>query len=357
MAKVLVVDDEAGYRDYIRRSLSLAGHEVHGAESGVEAVAVGSRLRPDVLIADWMLRGQMHGLHVSRVIRAVHPATATILITGFPTPELRRQADEAQVAEFIQKPFGLDDIEAAVERVLSRPATSTASPLAVMEVDHGGGILYANPRAREMFARTRAGSRAASLADLFGEDRVPDLDAAASGWHAASPRARGRISWHVRAQPRCREQSRLVVLMLPEDPHHPNQQLIEMLLGVDEPRKSRWPYAGPLLVIEPTELYRRFIASALEAAGTSCYAVSGCAEARRLLDSDSEIRFVLLGRPAGEPDIAELVDWTARNRPQVRIIANSENAADAAGYAADGIHDFLLKPWRVSELIRIVAGP
>ncbi len=356
MAKVLVVDDEQGYRDYIRRSLSLAGHEVYGVESGAEAVAVGSRLRPDVLIADWMLRGQMHGLHVSRVIRAVHPSTATILITGFPTPELRHQADEAQVAEFIEKPFGLNDIEAAVERVLQHPPQAPAAPLAVIEVDHHGTVVYANPRAREMFARTRAGREASSLADLFGPEDAPDLDAAASGWHVASPRARGRINWHVRAQARREGQTRLVVLMLPEDPHHPNQQLVEMLLGVDEPRKTRWPHAGRLLVVEPAELYRRFIASALEAAGASCYAVADCDEARKLLRSDPGIRFALLGHPPGDPGMAPLVEWIARNCPHVRIIANSENAADAAGYAAAGIRDFLLKPWRVSELIRTAAG-
>ena len=44
--KVLVVDDEEGFRDYIGRSLALEGYTVKTAGGGREAIDIGLRFRP-----------------------------------------------------------------------------------------------------------------------------------------------------------------------------------------------------------------------------------------------------------------------------------------------------------------------
>jgi DNA-binding response OmpR family regulator len=55
MLKVLIVDDEPSYREYLERYLSRSGYEVRSASGAAEAVAIARELRPDVVLADWML--------------------------------------------------------------------------------------------------------------------------------------------------------------------------------------------------------------------------------------------------------------------------------------------------------------
>ena len=65
MPKVLIVDDERSYRDYLGRFLAREGHEVQLAATGREAIDGGCRFRPDVLVVDWMLKDHVHGLQVT----------------------------------------------------------------------------------------------------------------------------------------------------------------------------------------------------------------------------------------------------------------------------------------------------
>lgn len=37
-----------------------------------------------------------------------------LLMTGFPSSEIRKEADRAQVFRFLEKPFGLDEVSAAI---------------------------------------------------------------------------------------------------------------------------------------------------------------------------------------------------------------------------------------------------
>ena len=114
MSKILVVDDEAGYCEELTLSLAHAGHEVETAMSGRQAIDLGARYRPDVLVADWMLRNSIHGLHVSQVLRTIRPEAQTILITGFASQHLKAEAKRFRVYDFIEKPFSLDRLHTAV---------------------------------------------------------------------------------------------------------------------------------------------------------------------------------------------------------------------------------------------------
>ena len=80
MATVLVVEDEDLLRETLSRYLGYEGHDVIAAASGYEAMEAGFDAEPDVLIADWMLKDHIHGLHVSEVFRALNPELSTILI-------------------------------------------------------------------------------------------------------------------------------------------------------------------------------------------------------------------------------------------------------------------------------------
>jgi DNA-binding NtrC family response regulator len=119
MTKVLVVDDEPQYGVILKDCLAREGHEVKTAANPQDAMSCGEKWKPDVLIADWMLRGQIDGLHVANTMRAIYPALQTILITGYPSPELRARAKASRVFSFIEKPFSLAEVAGEVRRAAS----------------------------------------------------------------------------------------------------------------------------------------------------------------------------------------------------------------------------------------------
>jgi DNA-binding response OmpR family regulator len=119
--RVLVVDDEPSYREYLDRFLTREGYDVRTAASGQEALVLGKEFRPRVILADWMLKDHIHGLEVAETLREGTPELRILMMTGFPSSEIRKEAARANVFRFLEKPFGLKEVARAV-----RDATATA---------------------------------------------------------------------------------------------------------------------------------------------------------------------------------------------------------------------------------------
>ena len=138
MATVLIVEDEDSLRETLSRYLVHEGHDVIAAASGYEALEAGFDSNPDLLIADWMLKNHIHGLHVSEVFRALHPSLNTILITGFPSRDLLEESDRCGVSRLLEKPFDLRDLHDAVDLALgdARDGDAIGPPIAAIAVDH-----------------------------------------------------------------------------------------------------------------------------------------------------------------------------------------------------------------------------
>lgn len=119
-ARVLIVDDEPTYREYLERFLSRDGLEVRTAETGAEAIAVAKNFAPDILLADWMLRCEMHGIQVGEALREQSPAVRILLMTGFPTADLEAEAARVGIDGFLEKPFALEDLSSAIRAALAR---------------------------------------------------------------------------------------------------------------------------------------------------------------------------------------------------------------------------------------------
>ncbi|MBI2970532.1 MAG: response regulator, partial [Gammaproteobacteria bacterium] len=58
MARILVVDDYADFREVVRLLLERQGHEVLEAEDGIEAVQVCRNSHPDLVILDIFMPGK-----------------------------------------------------------------------------------------------------------------------------------------------------------------------------------------------------------------------------------------------------------------------------------------------------------
>ena len=118
MTRIFIVDDEPSYRDSLELILSYEDYEVRTAADGVTALEAAVVFLPHILIVDWMLRGQMNGLGVAKTLLQSNPDLRTIVITGYATPQLVAQIERIKGAEMLAKPFGVDEILAAVESIV-----------------------------------------------------------------------------------------------------------------------------------------------------------------------------------------------------------------------------------------------
>lgn len=120
--RVLVVDDEEVVRTLIGRILDAAGHQATQAASAEAAIlaAQSSAAKFDLILTDVVL-GAADGLAVLETLRSAHPQAAVVVMSGYsPTPD-RVAALSRQGAEFLPKPFGAQQLMAALER--ARPAS------------------------------------------------------------------------------------------------------------------------------------------------------------------------------------------------------------------------------------------
>jgi DNA-binding NtrC family response regulator len=112
--KILIVDDESPYRIFLRKLFERHGCQVETSASGLVSLEIARADAPDVLIVDWMLRNSMDGLQVASEMRKQIPGLRTVLITGYPSPDLEQQAAKHPRTTYLAKPFEADEIVAAV---------------------------------------------------------------------------------------------------------------------------------------------------------------------------------------------------------------------------------------------------
>ncbi len=119
-ARIIVADDHYVVRAGLRLTLaSQPDLEVVGeAESGLQAVELCRRLRPDLVLMDVSMP-EMDGLEATRAIKAELPATSILIITAHEDPDYLLGAIEAGAAGYVLKDTPKAQLLGAVRRVLS----------------------------------------------------------------------------------------------------------------------------------------------------------------------------------------------------------------------------------------------
>ncbi len=123
-ATILVVDDEQGIRDLLSYELGERGYEVVTAADGAEALDKIKGRRFHVAISDIKMP-KMDGMELLSAVKRVDPELEVIMATGFATIDTAVLAMKNGAYDFVQKPFQLDEMFAAVERALERKEFKT----------------------------------------------------------------------------------------------------------------------------------------------------------------------------------------------------------------------------------------
>jgi two-component system, cell cycle sensor histidine kinase and response regulator CckA len=116
---VLVVDDEAGYRELERRILERGGYRVIEASGGLDACRVlEGRDAPDLLIADLDMP-DLRGEEMVRRIHTIRPELKVLYVTANIDRLLDAQSIAWEGEAFLDKPFTPKGLLEAVSLLLT----------------------------------------------------------------------------------------------------------------------------------------------------------------------------------------------------------------------------------------------
>src|SRR5919108_3140403 len=121
MAKILVIDDDAGLREVIRVSLEQASFEVIEADNGAEGLQLACQNLPDLILCDVRME-KMDGYRTLAALRQDGNTAPIpfILMTGQADSAGMRQGMELGADDYLSKPFTVPQLLAAVNARLKK---------------------------------------------------------------------------------------------------------------------------------------------------------------------------------------------------------------------------------------------
>lgn len=122
--KILVVDDDPIVVRSCKRALSEEGCQVEATQSGRKGLTMARGTAYDLMLADLKIP-DLDGMKIVRAIRQERAEMPVVIITGYGTPESKREARELGVAVYVEKPFTPEEIVSAVGDAWGYAASDT----------------------------------------------------------------------------------------------------------------------------------------------------------------------------------------------------------------------------------------
>ncbi|HWC60560.1 MAG TPA: response regulator, partial [Verrucomicrobiae bacterium] len=115
---MLIVDDEEGPRQSLR-VIFKDEYEILMACDGKTAIELAQKQKVDVAVCDIRMQG-MSGIEVLERLKYVDPAIEVVMMTAFETTDTMRQALRLRACDYINKPFDISTMRAAVSNAMQR---------------------------------------------------------------------------------------------------------------------------------------------------------------------------------------------------------------------------------------------
>jgi two-component system, NtrC family, response regulator AtoC len=169
--RVLVADDEESMRHFLSRGLQRLGHQVEAVADGAEAVARWQQRPFDLGVFDLRMPGH-DGLQALARVRSLDPEAIVVLMTAHGTVQDAVEAMHAGAADFVTKPFPLDELQLRLSRALQhrtlRREHRQLSGL-LQAADGGTGIDAHSPAMQEVLRQIQLLGQSAATVLLTGE--------------------------------------------------------------------------------------------------------------------------------------------------------------------------------------------
>jgi len=119
---ILVVEDESIVSKDIQHSLNKLGYHIVGAaSSGEKAIEIARSERPDILLMDMMLKGNMNGIETAEIIRN-ELSIPVIFLTAYADESTLSKAKLTEPYGYIIKPFKEMDLHTSIEMAVYKHA-------------------------------------------------------------------------------------------------------------------------------------------------------------------------------------------------------------------------------------------
>lgn len=177
---VLVVEDEQIISLDLQQSLEEMGYAVVGAaDNGQEAISIADSQRPDVVLMDIMLKGDMDGIDAGKQVGKL--GIPVIYLTAYSDTETVKRATATAPYGFLTKPYQRRELAATIEVVLYKirmerklreseqwfSATLRCVNDAVVATDTEGRITFLNPTAENMTGLTHSDAAGRRLEEVL----------------------------------------------------------------------------------------------------------------------------------------------------------------------------------------------
>ena len=113
---VLICDDEEGVRESFRVFLADA-YELVFAKNGIEALELLKSRSPAAMLLDLKMPKQ-HGVEILKWVKQLKPGMPVIIVTGYQSVEMAREALKDGAADYIPKPFDPERVLKSIEQAL-----------------------------------------------------------------------------------------------------------------------------------------------------------------------------------------------------------------------------------------------
>lgn len=179
--KILVVDDERIVAQDITECLISFGCDVVGtALSGDEAIELAARERPDLILMDIVIQGEMDGIEAAKIIRDRYNIPC-VFLTAYSDASVLSRAKACEPAGYIVKPFEEAGLRSTVEIALYKvdmehalkeshewlATTLNSIGDGVIATDACGNIKFMNPIAEKLSGWQTAVATGRHLNEVF----------------------------------------------------------------------------------------------------------------------------------------------------------------------------------------------
>src|SRR5512136_327601 len=132
--KILVVDDSPQISKALSDLLSTSGYLVRTAPSAERALQILESATFDLIITDLKMTG-MTGIDLAQQVLQKVPGLPVIILTGFGDMDSVINALRLGVADYLKKPFSIDEVMSVVEREIVRSRGRRAAPVEAQQAE------------------------------------------------------------------------------------------------------------------------------------------------------------------------------------------------------------------------------
>lgn len=189
IGRILVVDDEKGMRDLLRKVLSKEGYEVISAEDGEEGLNLIKENSFDIVIADLDMP-VMNGIEMIKRAKDFDPNITIIIITAYASIESAVEALKLGAYDYLIKPFEIDELKIVIKKAMERINLVSENKYLKQEIDekfYFPGVIGKSESMKRVIELIDAVSKTDSVVLIEGESGT-GKELVAKAIHQNSPR-------------------------------------------------------------------------------------------------------------------------------------------------------------------------